>query len=68
MTIFKDVRVILISDVPAKFVSKNDIEESVGDFLQRQHNGNVVRFNSSKNWNQHKLSSGSMPPHPNLFV
>ena len=57
----------VIQDV-VNFHQKNNIEVSVGDIVQLKHNGKVVRFYSSKKWNPHKLITGSMPPHPSLFM
>jgi glycosyltransferase involved in cell wall biosynthesis len=50
------------------FHQKNKrIEASVGNIVQHNTNGKVVRFYSSKNWNPKKLTSGYMPPHPSIF-
>ena len=51
----------------AKFHRQNDIEVSVGNVLQVNAAGKVVRNYSSKNWTPEKLKTGSMPPHPSIF-
>lgn len=49
------------------FHKKNDIEASVGDIIQHNENGKIVRLYSSKYWNPEKLTIGFMPPHPSVF-
>ena len=56
----------VVEDIVA-FHSSNFIMASVGNIIQVDKNGKVVRFYSSKNWNPFKLKIGFMPPHPSIF-
>ena len=49
------------------FHSKNDRDASIGNIVQHQENGKIVRKYSSKFWNPEKLTIGFMPPHPSIF-
>tara|TARA_R110001592_G_scaffold246740_1_gene508690 strand:- start:3299 stop:4045 length:747 start_codon:yes stop_codon:yes gene_type:complete len=51
----------------AKFHSENNIEASVGNILQFNEEGKIVRKYSAKNWNPEKLKIGFMPAHPAIF-
>jgi glycosyltransferase involved in cell wall biosynthesis len=51
----------------ALFHATNNIDASVGNILQHQVNGKVVRVYSSKYWATEKLVIGFMPPHPSIF-
>jgi glycosyltransferase involved in cell wall biosynthesis len=51
----------------AKFHKNNNIEASVGNIIQHNENGKIIRLYSSKKWNQEKLKIGFMPPHPSIF-
>ena len=51
----------------ARFHIENDIEASVGNIIQHNKKGKVVRLYSSKYWNPEKLKIGFMPPHPSVF-
>jgi hypothetical protein len=49
------------------FHKKNNIEASVGNIVQFNNTGNIVRKYSAKNWNPEKLKIGFMPAHPAIF-
>lgn len=51
----------------ANFHKQNDIDASIGNIIQHNENGKVLRMYSSKNWNPEKLKNGFMPPHPSVF-
>lgn len=51
----------------ANFHKKNDIEASVGNIIQHNEKGKVVRLYSSRFWKPEKLKIGFMPPHPSIF-
>lgn len=51
----------------ANFHKKNNIDASVGNIIQHNENGKIVRQYSSKYWNPDKLKVGFMPPHPSIF-
>ena len=50
------------------FHSTNFIDASVGNIIQHNIDGKIVRKYSSKFWNPHRLSYGYMPPHPSIFL
>lgn len=52
----------------ANFHKQNDIEASVGNIIQHNEDGKIVRLYSSKYWNPKKLKIGFMPPHPSIFL
>lgn len=49
------------------FHKQNSIEASVGNIVQFNESGNIVRKYSAKNWNPEKLKIGFMPAHPAIF-
>jgi len=49
------------------FHKQNNIEASVGNIIQHNKEGKIVRVYSSKYWNPEKLKIGFMPPHPSIF-
>ena len=51
----------------AAFHTANDIDASIGNILQHNDHGMIIRSYTSKNWNPEKLAIGSMPPHPSIF-
>ena len=52
----------------ANFHSANkNIDSSVGNIVQHNADGKVVRKYSAKNWNPEKLKIGFMPAHPAIF-
>ncbi|WP_299666363.1 glycosyltransferase family 2 protein [uncultured Polaribacter sp.] len=51
----------------AKLHKENDIEASVGNIIQFNEAGKIVRKYSAKNWNPEKLKIGFMPAHPAIF-
>jgi glycosyltransferase involved in cell wall biosynthesis len=51
-----------------KFHSNNLIQASIGDILQVNRKGRIVRKYSSQNWDPAKLKFGFMPPHPSIFI
>jgi glycosyltransferase involved in cell wall biosynthesis len=55
-----------ISEI-VKFHELNDIDASVGNIVQCNKKGNIIRFYTSKNWVPDKLKIGFMPPHPSIF-
>ena len=52
----------------AHFHKNNGIDISIGDIIQRNHHGKILRKYSSKNWETSKLKLGFMPPHPSIFI
>ena len=52
----------------AQFHQTHDIEASVGNIVQHQANGKIIRLYSAKNWTPQKLRIGFMPPHPSIFL
>lgn len=50
------------------FHSNNSIQASIGDILQVNSKGRIVRKYSSHNWDPIKLKIGVMPPHPSMFI
>ena len=50
-----------------EFHKTNSIEASIGNIVQQNASGKVVRFYSSANWKPEKLKFGLMPPHPSIF-
>jgi glycosyltransferase involved in cell wall biosynthesis len=51
-----------------KFHKNNYYEAYIGDVVQFNDRGKIVRRYSGRNWNPEKLKIGFMPPHPSLFV
>jgi len=51
----------------ANFHKQNQIDASIGNIIQHNKNGKIVRNYSSKNWQPNKLKIGFMPPHPSIF-
>jgi len=51
----------------ANFHKQNQIDASIGNIIQYNKNGKIVRNYSSKNWQPNKLKIGFMPPHPSIF-
>lgn len=51
----------------SNFHEQNNIDASVGNIIQHNVNGQIIRLYSSKNWNPVKLKIGFMPPHPSIF-
>jgi len=51
----------------ADFHEKKNIDASIGNIVQINDKGNVIRNYSSKYWNPDKLKIGFMPPHPSIF-
>lgn len=51
----------------ANFHKNNSIDASVGNILQFNEQGKIVRNYSAKNWNPEKLKIGFMPAHPAIF-
>lgn len=51
----------------AHFHQSNTIDASVGDIIQRNETGKILRKYSAKNWSPQKLTLGFMPPHPSIF-
>ena len=56
----------VLADVAAFHIG-NNIDASVGNIIQHNDKGSVVRVYSSKNWKPEKLKIGFMPPHPSIF-
>ena len=52
----------------AYFHQQNSIDASVGNIIQHNENGKIVRKYSSKYWTPDKLKIGFMPPHPSIFL
>lgn len=50
------------------FHSNNSIQASIGDILQVNGKGRIVRKYSSNKWDPTKLKIGFMPPHPSIFI
>jgi glycosyltransferase involved in cell wall biosynthesis len=51
----------------ANFHANNKIDASVGNIVQHNESGKIIRLYSSKNWSTQKLTIGFMPPHPSIF-
>jgi glycosyltransferase involved in cell wall biosynthesis len=51
----------------ACFHVNNVIDASVGNIMQHNDKGKLVRIYSSKYWTPEKLKIGFMPPHPSIF-
>jgi glycosyltransferase involved in cell wall biosynthesis len=51
----------------AKFHIKNSLDASVGNIVQVNKKGKVLRKYSVKNWSPNKLKIGFMPAHPAIF-
>jgi glycosyltransferase involved in cell wall biosynthesis len=51
----------------ASFHLQNTIDASIGNIVQHQESGKIIRLYSSKYWNPEKLTIGFMPPHPSIF-
>ncbi|WP_372745752.1 glycosyltransferase family 2 protein [Lutibacter sp.] len=51
----------------ANFHSQNTIDASVGNIIQHNQKGKVVRKYSAANWQPEKLKIGFMPAHPAIF-
>jgi len=62
--IFNDIKVI---ENVVKFHKNNNIEASVGNIIQFNEFGKIVRKYSAKNWKPEKLKIGFMPAHPSIF-
>ncbi|WPR71642.1 glycosyltransferase family 2 protein [Flavobacterium sp. NG2] len=45
----------------------NVIDASVGNIIQHNTKGKIIRLYSSKSWKPEKLKIGFMPPHPSIF-
>lgn len=56
----------VVKDV-ARFHIDNNIEASIGNIVQHNADGKIIRKYNSKNWNPEKLRVGFMPPHPSIF-
>lgn len=52
----------------ADFHKINSIDASVGNIVQHNQNGKIIRTYSSKRWQPLKLKMGYMPPHPSIFI
>lgn len=50
------------------FHKANNVEVSVGNIIQRNEKGRIIRFYSSKHWKPEKIKIGFMPPHPSIFL
>jgi glycosyltransferase involved in cell wall biosynthesis len=51
----------------AAFHKNNTLDASVGNIMQHNAKGKLVRIYSSKYWTPEKLKIGFMPPHPSIF-
>jgi glycosyltransferase involved in cell wall biosynthesis len=49
------------------FHKYNNVDATVGDIVQHNEDGGIVRLYSSKYWSPEKLKIGFMPPHPSIF-
>lgn len=49
------------------FHTENSIDASVGNIMQHNKDGKIVRVYSSKYWTPEKLKIGFVPPHPSIF-
>jgi len=52
----------------ANFHCENGIDASVGNVIQVNSDGAILRRYTSKNWRPSKLRMGLMPPHPSIFL
>lgn len=62
--VFTDMFVI---EKIVRFHKENEIDASIGNIIQFNRAGKLVRKYSSKNWTPEKLKIGFMPPHPSIF-
>ena len=63
--------VFVSEDVLEKVVNfhmGHKIDASIGNIVQCDDNGRIVRLYGSKNWKESKLLKGIMPPHPSIFI
>src|SRR5690606_11876830 len=51
----------------ATFLQANPVDASIGDIVQHNADGKVLRQYSAKKWQPDKLKIGFMPPHPAIF-
>lgn len=51
----------------ASFHNNGTIDASVGNIVQHNTEGKIIRKYSAKNWQPAKLKIGFMPPHPAIF-
>lgn len=49
------------------FHKNNAIDASIGNIIQHNENGKIVRKYNARNWKPKKLKIGFMPPHPAIF-
>jgi glycosyltransferase involved in cell wall biosynthesis len=56
----------VLEDV-SNFHKKHVIEASIGDIVQHNEHGKIVRTYKADKWNPQKLKIGFMPPHPAIF-
>lgn len=62
--IFKDKFVL---ENVAKFHLENNVDSSLGNIIQFNKSGKIIRKYSAKNWHPEKLKIGFMPAHPSIF-
>ena len=63
--IFHDDRVL---ENIIKLHKNNYSDAYIGDVVQFNETGKIIRKYSGKNWNPEKLKIGFMPPHPSIFI
>ncbi|PHS52269.1 MAG: glycosyl transferase [Lutibacter sp.] len=56
----------VLADI-AKFHSENKIDASVGNIVQHNEEGKIIRTYSAAKWHPSKLKIGFMPAHPAIF-
>ena len=58
---------MFVAENIVKFHKENVVDASIGNIIQFNRAGKLVRKYSSKNWTPEKLKIGYMPPHPSIF-
>lgn len=51
----------------ADFLSVRKVDASIGDIVQHNSEGQIIRCYSAKSWDPEKLKIGFMPAHPGIF-
>ncbi|WP_293912786.1 MULTISPECIES: glycosyltransferase family 2 protein [unclassified Sphingobacterium] len=58
----------VVSDVAKIFRSSTDLDAIIGNIVQEDHTGRILRKYMSNTWQPSKLKQGFMPPHPSIFM
>lgn len=57
---------IVVSEI-VDFLKNHDVDASLGDIVQHNVDGKILRQYSAANWSPEKLNIGFMPAHPGIF-